>query len=408
MKKVMMIAGGTFQVPLCKRIKNMGHELVVVNPFADSPSFEYADQTIQMDVLHKEAILEEAKKLDIDAVVTDQTDISVETTAFIADRLNLPGLPLDKVELFTNKFAMREFSRQHGFPFPQYACCNHIGEAKAFFRSCQQKIIIKPCNAQSSRGIFIIENEEQLDQHFTASLQAAHGNHPYVVAEQFIEGTEFTVDGIIFNGKHHTLAISQKKHFSYNETIASELFFTKQNDEFDYAALTIQHDRMMNLTGTPFALTHTEYKYEDGKFVLIEMAARGGGTLIASHVVPLLSGVDTYRLLVEQALGETSAADSFAVTTPEDRAVVLKFFDVDQFQFPLGGVVSAIRGVEEMCSKPWVVELNLEFKVGTKLNRASDDRSRIGYYIAYADDPSTLRLRMSTLENSIKVDFEPR
>ena len=120
MKKIMVVAGGTFQVPLCKRIKEMGYKLVVVNPYKDSPAFFYADEVIQEDVLNKEIILAAAKRLNIDAVLTDQTDISVETTAFLANQLDLPGLPLDKVELFTNKYAMKFSSRR--FPIPAYNC----------------------------------------------------------------------------------------------------------------------------------------------------------------------------------------------------------------------------------------------------------------------------------------------
>ena len=406
MKKIMVVAGGTFQVPLCKRIKEMGYKLVVVNPYKDSPAFFYADEVIQEDVLNKEIILAAAKRLNIDAVLTDQTDISVETTAFLANQLDLPGLPLDKVELFTNKYAMREFSSRHDFPIPAYKRCFEIQDALDFFRELQGRMIIKPCNAQSSRGIYIIETEAELQAHFVDALNAAHGNNPHVVAERYIEGPEFTVDGIIVDGKHHTLAISRKTHFGYSATIAEELFFTETDPHCDYNRLIEQHNHLMNLTEVPFALTHTEYKYENGEFILIEMAARGGGTLISSHIVPLMSGVDNYGLLIEQALGLPFRSDGLIVDTPEERSVVLKFFDVDQFGGSAGSVVSAIKGLDVVTNIEGLVTINLEFEVGAHLIHAADDRSRIGYYIAYADTPSDLRQRMKRIEESISVEFD--
>ena len=96
MKTIMVLAGGKFQLPLCQRVKKMGYRLVSVNPYKDSPCFQYADEIVQEDVLNQETVLQAAKHLKVDAVITDQTDVAVGTAAYVADRMGLPGLPLDK------------------------------------------------------------------------------------------------------------------------------------------------------------------------------------------------------------------------------------------------------------------------------------------------------------------------
>ena len=45
MKRVMVIAGGTWQVPLIKKVKSLGYEVVNSNLYEDSIGFEYADFT---------------------------------------------------------------------------------------------------------------------------------------------------------------------------------------------------------------------------------------------------------------------------------------------------------------------------------------------------------------------------
>ena len=82
------------------------------------------------------------------------------------------------------------------------------------------------------------------------------------------------------------------------------MFFSYDNDKFDYDLLRKVNDEYVNKTGLPFGLTHAEYKYEDGKYYLIEIGARGGGNLIGSHIVPLISGVDNYTYLIEKTLGK--------------------------------------------------------------------------------------------------------
>lgn len=403
MKTIMVLAGGKFQLPLCQRVKKMGYRLVSVNPYKDSPCFQYADEIVQEDVLNQETVLQAAKHLKVDAVITDQTDVAVGTAAYVADRMGLPGLPLDKVELFTNKFEMRKFSARNGFPCPAYCLCRSGGEAVAFFKQLNLPAIMKPTNAQSSRGVFLIRSTADIQEHFDTSLSYAHGGDPAVVVEQYIQGVEFTVDGIFMNGRHHILAISRKTHFDYNANIAKSLFFSFQDPEYDYARLTDQHNRMMNLTGVPFALTHTEYKFENGDFYLIEMAARGGGTLISSHIVPEMCGMNASDYLIRQALGETSFSD-FSIRRPKpDQCVVLSFFDPRTMGAKTGDIVRSVVGLDRLAARSDILAYDFEVHPGDEIRLAADDRSRIGYYIASADDREALERVMRDLELAIRI-----
>ena len=63
MSRVMVIAGGDWQVELVKKIKSMGHYVICSNLYENSPAFKYADACEVADVLDKERNLEIAKKL---------------------------------------------------------------------------------------------------------------------------------------------------------------------------------------------------------------------------------------------------------------------------------------------------------------------------------------------------------
>ena len=47
----------------------------------------------------------------------------------------------------------------------------------------------------------------------------------YVLVERYIKGTEFTIDGIVLNGCHHSLAISEKSHFTYKSEHCIKIVF---------------------------------------------------------------------------------------------------------------------------------------------------------------------------------------
>ena len=58
-KRLMIIAGGTWQVPLVKKAKELGCFVVNSNLYEDSPGFKYADVTAVADVRDKEKNLQE-------------------------------------------------------------------------------------------------------------------------------------------------------------------------------------------------------------------------------------------------------------------------------------------------------------------------------------------------------------
>ena len=165
-----------------------------------------------------------------------------------------------------------------------------------------------------------------------------------------------------------------------------------------------QNDKLVDLAELPFGITHAEYKYEDGEFYLIEIAARGGGTRISSDIVPLMTGIDNYQILIEAALGNDMQPDikEKIKTMDKYRCAVLKFLDTEQD----GETVLKINGRDEIMADPKVLELHLEFKEGERIYKAKDDRSRIGFYIAYGDTREELRQRMEWVERTLQVEYK--
>lgn len=400
-KTVMVIAGGTWQVPLIKKVKAMGYKVLNSNLYEDSPGFAFSDYTAVADVKDKEKNLEIAEKYKVNAVLTDQSDIAVPTVAYVAEKLGCYTFGEEMAALFTNKFKMRKFCQEKGFPIPEYRLCYTIEDAKEFLRELNKTIVIKPLDSQSSRGVFTIHTEEELEQYF--SISESYSNQGKgVLAERYIVGTEFTIDGIMNKGVHHSLAISQKSHFAYNPNIASKLFFSYDNENFDYDRLRRQNNELVERTGLKFGLTHGEYKYENGKFYLIEIAARGGGTKIASDIVPFLSGIDTYELLVKNALGESAEVDYSVIEKNKKRCAVLEFLDVESN----GKKIKNISGLEQIREIKEVREIQLEFKVGDIVEKAQDDRSRAGFFIVCGETREKTQDVCNQIKKILDIEFE--
>ena len=394
MARIMVIAGGAFQCPIVRTAKRMGHYVICSNLFEDSPAFAYSDVGLVANVLDKEKNLAFAREYQPDAVLTDQTDIAVPTVAYIAEQMNLRSIGVDVARRFTNKYLMREYTNRAGFASPRYRLCHCVEEAEAFLSEVPTAII-KPIDSQSSRGIHIVRTKEQIREYYDDCIQYSNAEKAILI-EEYIDGTEFTVDGLKTFDDYRVTAISQKEHFAYNANIASRLVFSQDNSDYDYDKLREVNTKMVEAMELPFGLTHAEYKYRDGEFYLIEIAARGGGTMISSDIVPLMSGIESNEVLINMLTDGTDSVEP----GPHHSNAVLGFFDMAP------GIVRDIRGLDEARALLGVRMINLELEIGQRVGQALDDRSRCGYYIVYADSAEELAERERLLKDTVVVEID--
>ncbi len=401
MKTILVFPGSHWQEPLVKKIKEMGNNVILVSPEENPPCKTNADTFCRSDIFDMETILDFCKDKKIDAVLSDQCDIAIPLVAEIGARLKTRVLSRETASLYTDKFLMREFCKDHGFRYPEYKLCSTVQEALDFLNKLGRDIIIKPLDSNASHGVFTVRNERDLMRHFAETLAYSRVEKA-VLAERYIDGTEFTVDGIKTPQQHYTLAISQKKHFAHNKNIAYELFFTHDNDMFDYEKLKQVNNAFIMKSGLEYGFTHAEYKYEDGDFYLIEIAARGGGNEISSLITPFMSGYDTYKYLVECALGENSDVNFSIKPDYMKKAAVLHFFNTPKG----GGTVKAIHGESFLKNNPSILDCALNFQVGSQIREALNDSVRIGYYIAGAETKEKLWALMKEIDENFCIELE--
>ena len=395
-----MFPGTQWQVPLIEKIQEMGHQALVVNPDPEAPGMKKADMTLVCDIFDKDKIVAYGKELHIDAVMSDECDIAMNMLAELGKLFNVPTMDEETAALFTDKFLMREFSKKHGLKYPEYRFCKTAEDAVALLNEIQKPIIIKPLDSNASHGVFRCNTEEDIRKHFDESMSFSRVEKS-VLAERFIVGTEFTIDGVKTPNGHYTMAISEKKHFAHNESIANELLFSHYNPNFDYDKLRATNDAFVMKSNLLFGFTHAEYKYEDGEFFLIEIAARGGGNMISSCITQYMAGYDTYRYLVECATGNVHDADFSLRPEFKERVAVLRFFETPNG----GGKVREIKGLGYLDNEPDIKHYRLNFKIGDTIEDAFNDSVRIGFYIVCSENMQKLRAVISNVQNNFQIIY---
>jgi len=393
-KRLMVIAGGDWQLPLIRKARAMGLFVINSNLYPDSPGFRYADVGLVADVRDTEKNLEFARQYKPHGIATDQTDVSVPTVAYLCEQLGLPGIGARQAELFTNKFLLREFLRQSGYPTPEYALCRTLEDAENFCGKFGYPIVIKPPANQGSRGVFRVSSKPELTSSYAAAASASRDGN--VLAEQFIAGDLLTVEGLKTRSCHYSLAVSRREVFQHNPMLGSAQLYAPDDDQLDFADLKKQHDAMIQEMGLSFGLTHAEYIFSQGKFFLIEVAARGGGSGISSHIVPAVSGIETNELLIRMSLGERIEAPTPSGAYPFALLGFLNFAP---------GTVSTVGGIEKVRSFPGLLHISLKVRPGQTLTPPPDGPSRHGLFIAVAQSREELRALSQKIEKELRVTY---
>lgn len=402
MKNVIVLPGTRWQIPLVQKLKNRGYYVIVFDYYENQPAYEYADEHCIVNILDKEKVFEFAESYNPEAIVSDECDIATPTIAWVSEKLGKPSIGTHMAELFTNKYLMREFGRRYDFAIPEYFKCSNINDALKVYHDFGKKMIMKPLDANSSRGIYSVESDMDIITNFAESLSYSKLERS-VLLEEFIDGEEFSVDGMKIGAEFFSLAISKKYHFSYNENLDQALLFTNDSKEYDYDELRKVNENFVMRSGLSFGLTHAEYKFYNGRFYMIEIGARGGGNLISSIINPELTGIDTQEYLIDWALGNEINAEAIKYSDNyKDRCAWLCFFDTQGRE----GVLKEIVGVDILKNINDIKSYYFFYDIGSHIGQAKDGGTRLGYYIACCDSIEKLKEIQAKVNENIQIIIE--
>lgn len=391
----MVLGAGEFQLPLIRAAKARGLSVVVVSIAGDYPGFAEADASVLCDVRDKETVLAAARRYQICGIATDQTDIPLPTLAYVASELGLPGMSEETALNFTDKACMRVLCEQAGLatiPYRQISC---VQEARAFWTEHGAPLIFKPVDNQGSRGVCKVEQQEELAQAFEDAI--AYSAKKEVIVEKYIVGQELEADALVLDGEVTLLATGDVQLFSLPNTFSSYLrvYPSQQNAEVRAQLERVNRSTIQAL-GLRQGITHGEYILsEDGSLYLIEIAARGGGNFISSHIVPSQSGLQVEDFIVQTALQHRVAPP---ILKHSDKVTCYVSCYLPE------GRVERAEGIEELDRDANVLVHSLNrIHPGLECGKNLDKTSRFTIVLR-AKDMRELEQRIAQVRQTVKIE----
>lgn len=391
MKTILVLGAGVYQYPLIEAASKYG-KVIVVAPEISEDINKYIDKKYICDVTDQQKILEIAASEKIDAVVTDQTDIAVRTVAYVAEKLNLPGIGYDTACLFTDKARMRKKLSEIGIPVLPNMEVNNLEDALSFFNFLNVPVIIKPSDNQGSRGVFRINNAEELKNKFDESI--AFSRSQSVVIEKLACGREFVVEGLTYNNNYHTLICGDTDYFSIPDAYAAKTrTFPSRAPKGLVNRVCELNKKIIEGFGLSNGISHSEFIMDGDEIYLIETAARGGGVFISSDLIYLGSGVKSEDFLINLALGNNDI--KINITSGKCCGYLAFYLS--------NGIVQSVDGIEKVKSLEYVHRNLLDnIHVGMHVKNSNDKTSRYSIIVS-ADSNEQLYERMNTIKNILSV-----
>lgn len=401
MKTVMILGAGKGQLPFIEICKHRGYQTIVVSPKGDFPGFSLADKAYFFDTRDKDSILRVALKEKIDAITTDQTDVSVPTVAYVAEKMGLPGIGSKLAKQFTDKYEMRKAAAKAGIAVPDFMRARNLSEALCAAEKIGYPLIIKPVNSSGSRGVYKIASAQDLNKKYSES--SAFDIQQEIIVEKFIDGIEYLADGFAMNGEYHTLDIGTKEYFDLPGCFVSKMCMfvsAKRISQGVEKKVFNTNEALIRALQLPFGITHAEYIYSptDKKVYLVECAARGGGVFLSSHLTPWASGFKTNEALIDYLL-----ESKCKVVDPERLSNKISAWLC--FGLPSGRIVD-ITGCDKLNEIPGIRKICLDdIYPGKETCILRDDTNKYGPILFCDDSEESIMRAINEVKNVLKINI---
>ncbi len=300
-KKLAVIGGSYLQLPVVRKAKEMGLEVICFAWRDGAVCADYVDRFYPISIIEKELILERCREEHIDGITTIASDTAVVTVNYVATRMGLTANPDNYTAVTTNKFLMRRCFADNDIPSPRFL---RVAQGDHYnLDGMRMPVIVKPTDRSGSRGV----EKVLLPERMPDAIKRAQGEsfeHTAIV-EEFVEGCEVSVEAISFQGQHHILQITDKV------TTGAPFFVELEHHQPSSLPADVQQRirdivrKALKALHIEFGASHSELKItQEGEIRIIEIGARMGGDFIGSDLVRLSTGYDFLRGVIEVALGE--------------------------------------------------------------------------------------------------------
>ncbi len=399
MKKLLLLGGSRYILPIIKAAHRLGAYVITCDYLPDNIAHKYSDEYKNVSIVDKDAVLEAAKQLNIDGIMSFACDPGVLTAAYVAEKLGLPSCgPYESVCILQNKGKFRKFLADNGFNVPNAKSYKSLEQALQDADSFHWPVMVKPTDSAGSKGVTKVENKVDLKDSIEYALSFSHSNE--FIIEDFLEkkGESSDSDSFSVDGELKFVSFSAQRFDENcdNPYTPSAYSWPSTISEESRLELYSELQRLLKLLRMKTSVYNVEVREcTNGKAYIMEVSPRGGGNRL-SEMLKYATNVDLIENSVRAALG-------MEIVGIEQKEYNGYWAEVILHSQKSGVFDKLVISDEITCN---LVEKDLWISKGTKVGGFSGANEAIGTVVLNFDTPEKLEEIISNIDKFISIDLE--
>lgn len=396
MKKLLLLGGTRYLLPVIKAAHSLGMYVITCDYLPDNIAHKYSDEYLNVSIIDKEAVLNVAKRKQIDGIMSFATDPGVVTAAYVAEKMGLPSCgPYESVCILQDKGRFRKFLENHNFIVPHAKSYTDIEKAILDINYFNWPVIVKPVDSAGSKGVTRVDRLEQLRESIEYALSFSHSGQ--FIIEDFIEkrGCSSDTDCFSINGDLVVTTFSSQRFDVKAENPYAPIAYSWPStfSEEHERELKIELQRLLKLLDMKSSIYNVETREGvDGKAYIMEVSPRGGGNRLA-EMLRYATGMDLITASVKAAVG-------------------MPITDLEQKDYDGSWAEYVLHSIEEgLFEDVWiapefkdkVVELDVWIKSGEEVHPFTAANFAIGTVVLRFNSKEEMEGAMLHLSDYIKV-----
>lgn len=399
MKKLLVLAAGILQVPVIRKAKDLGFYVIAADGNPDAVGLHMADKAVVANITSEDEMLCIAVQENIDGVIHPCSEVSMNVMGRINDEMHLHGISKEVAIRATNKHQMRKAFEEYGAPSPKsYVTVSADAAWDVFCEIFVTDAILKPSRNSGSRGIAKVTRGIDKASFIKLYERAYKESRDYsVLIEEFIEGPEFSVEIIIWNGVPHILAVTDK--LTTGAPYFVELGHNQPSVYPKDIVISLKEAAIKGVKalGLDYCAAHAELKIQNGKAYLMEIGARLGGDFISTELVHLSTGIDMVAAAVNVSLG----IQPDLVPKENQKGACIRYFTPDS------GKLTGIENTD-ILNDPHVYAADIYVKEGDDIPEVKSSLDRSGHVIVTEESAESAIAFADNIIDSIKFNISSR
>lgn len=302
MKKKLLISGGAYgDIPLIKSAKELGFHVITTGNRPDELGHQYSDEYIAADYSDKEALLKLAMDNEIDNICSSCSDISAVSSAYVAEKLELPGHDRYDIALIMhNKDLFRRLCLENNISSPMAVSYNNLESALKSTDTPPFPIIVKPVDMTGGQGVVRVDNSENLESALTNAFNSSKSKR--VVVEEFLEGSYHGCSTFIISGKVVFCYTDDEYYFDTNKYRVGATSTPSIVPPSAIESIKLQIEKIASLLNLSDGIFHLQFILKGGIPFFMDLCRRLPGDLYPI-IVKYATGVDYSSIAVKLFTG---------------------------------------------------------------------------------------------------------